>query len=344
MIEIDYTLTPDAGFLERIASQFSKAYGEEVCIRNNGLVFPPALATGKYEFYSIDPGLGMLIVDCQFHRGIKFKRQPARINYFHALSFNLSTISLLVNRQGKTSVHIGDSWKKKILYSTSEKDLEWSAPAGSSIKMVVIYLTRAWLQKHYRIENIPDRLPYSKEFSMDLPLQFSLDLDLEFLLILQDIIHNPAPRYMSKLYYEGTIRRLIAVAASRLAYHPEAELKLHYSDVVKIVNAVAQIENVPELQLPALDDLAQQCLMGRSKFEKLFKAIYGKSYLDFFHGQKMKKAAALLQKEWGISESAAAVGFNDLNHFTKVFKNFFKITPKLYQLKTKKQTGKNDRD
>jgi len=337
MLDIHYSLTPGQHLLEILATQFSEAYGEKIGIENNALVFPKELATGKYAFYAIHPGLGMLLIDCVFHEAVQFIRKPVQVNYFHALSFNLSTISLAVSRHDYSGIHTGDCWNRKILYSTSEKGLTWSCPPESHIRMVVVYFTHAWLQQHYNIEDVPQSTPYINEFSMNLPLQFALDLDLEFLLLVQELLTTPAPAYMSKLYYEGSVKRLIALVASRLAYPIAPDIKLRYSEVVRLMDIIHPLKGNLQAPLPSPGELATQCFMSRSKFERLFRAIYGKNYTDFFQEEKMRKAASLLQSEWSVSDTAAAIGIPNLSQFSRTFRQFYNTTPKMYQLKVNRK-------
>jgi len=73
------------------------------------------------------------------------RRLPLMINYFHALSFNLSTISFMVEQHDYEGLHAGGGWERKVLYSSSERGLGWTAPKDSHIRMVVLYFTRSWL-------------------------------------------------------------------------------------------------------------------------------------------------------------------------------------------------------
>ena len=145
MIEVDYLLTTSVGFLENIAQKLSIGYGEKVSIEDSELVFPAGLARGRFAYYNLEADLSMCLVDCTFFEEIHFKRLPLMINYFHALSFNLSTISFMVEQHDYEGLHAGGGWERKVLYSSSERGLGWTAPKDSHIRMVVLYFTRSWL-------------------------------------------------------------------------------------------------------------------------------------------------------------------------------------------------------
>lgn len=338
MIEVEYLLTTSASFLERMAEKLSEGYGEKVTVKNNGLVFPPGLAKGRFEFYDIDPDMSFTLLDCVFYEDIKFQRAPIMINYFHSLSFNLSTISFMVERHDGEVTHIGDSWERKILYSTSEKGLGWTAPKNVRIRMLVLYFTRSWLMKYYKIDALPMHMPHAQELMQDQALQFTLDLDLEILLMVQDILTMQAPEYMARLYYEGCAKALAAMVASRLIDKRDTESKLNYEEVTHLLDIEKALEEKLDQPLPALEDLAQQCHMSKSKFEKLFKAIFGKSITDFFHNIRMQKAAELLRQGWDTGKAANMVGYSNVGNFAKVFKSYYNTTPKSYQVKMKENS------
>jgi AraC-like DNA-binding protein len=335
MIEVDYLLTTSTHFLENMADGLSAGYGKKVQIENNGLVFPRGLAKGKFEYYPINPGLSVCLIDCVFCEAVQFVRKSLKLNFFHALSFNLSSISFMVNKEDSSGITLGNSWERKILYNTSEKGLSWVAPAGGHIRMVTIYFTREWLLQHYRIEEIG--LPFMKELQADLPIQVSLDLDLEFLTVLQNMLIAPAPEYMSVLYYQGCAKRLIALAADRFTRPVKNEAKLRYEEVMELISLKKDVENTsPDEPLPDWENLPDRYSKGKAKFTELFKAVYGKNYSDFVQSVKMQKAAELLREGRKITDVMRYVGFSNQSHFTKVFREIFMTTPKLYQTNVQK--------
>lgn len=340
MIQVDYLLTISSHFLKVIANGFSRGFGEDVIIKDNGLVFPPGLAEGRFECHNINSELSITLIDCKFLEEVNFKRLPIMINYFHTLSFNLSVVPFSVESNGEIRNNSIDSWNNKILYSTSENGLGWTAPKNSHIKMVVFYFTRSWLQKNYKIDTLPSNFPYAEELMKDLPLQVAMDIDLKLVLILQEILNTPAPKYMTKMYYEGCSKKIISLIASRLTRANEIPTQLSFQDVIKITDIEKRIERISDQPLPSVEELAQECFMSKPKFEKLFKDIYNKSFTEFLHSAKMKKAEQLLVQKWDIDKIAMEIGYVNQNHFIKVFKSYYKTTPKAYQTNLKKRLRK----
>jgi len=330
MLNVKYNLTSYNSYLADMAAGFNAVYARKVSIKNNRLVFPESLAKGTLACYDVDTNLALVILDCVFFEDIRFERLPDATNYFHAMSFNLTTFSLMVNTDGNEKQVNRESWRRKILYSTAEKSLAWVAPKNIPVRILVLLLSREWVINKYRLETIQHHIPYQKELLEDAPMQFVLDFDLEILLLLQEVIESKPPAFLVKLFYKGYAKRLIALALEREAGRSKVE-KLQYEDVVRVLNEKNALAVKLEQQLPSLDELAKKCFMSQSKFSNIFKAMYGKNYVHFFQELRMKNAALLLQKGQEIVDVANAVGFVNHSHFTRIFKEYFKVSPRTYR-------------
>ncbi|SFD39496.1 helix-turn-helix domain-containing protein [Flavobacterium phragmitis] len=331
MLKVKYNLTTYGSFLADVATGFNAVSAKKVVIKNNELVFPESIGKGIFSCYDVDTGLAVVIMDCTFFEDVNFIRLPANVNYFHAMSFNLTNFSSIVNMDGKNGQINGESWQNKIFYSTAKTGLSWTAPQNIPIKIVILLLSQEWVINKFRLKELESRVPHQKELLEDAPLQFSLDMDLETVLLTQEIIASKPPEFFVKLFYKGYVKRLIAHVLDRdkRDLHPEEVLK--YQDVLNIVEAKKNIEDHLEQSLPALDDVAKSCGMSSSKFANIFKAMYTKSYLQFFQELKIEKAADLLKKNWEILDVAKSVGFVNQSHFTRVFKEYYRIPPKEYR-------------
>jgi AraC-like DNA-binding protein len=339
MIAVDYLLTISKRFLENIAAQLSKGCGETVTVANNGLVLPPALGNGRFEFYVVNADLGIGFLDFTLSEEVRFTRMPLTVNHFHSLTFNLSPpVSFLTETpSGMQQVQVGDNWEKRIFYSTSEKGQVWTVPQNGRIILITLHFTRAWLLKEYRMDTLPAEVPYAEDWLNDQALQFGLDLDIGLLVLLHKILYTPAPGYMADLYYLGTAKRLVALVANRLIDRPVSEHKLNYEEVLQLLHIEQALEKKLGQRLPSLGELAMECAMSKSKFEKLFKEIFGKSLTDFFYHLRMQKATELLRLGYNVGKAGEMVGYPNADNFAKMFKNYYKTTPKIYQEKIKEQ-------
>lgn len=83
-----------------------------------------------------------------------------------------------------------------------------------------------------------------------------------------------------------------------------------------------------------LEELSQLTNKSLSTFKREFKRLYNASPASYLRLKKLEKAKGLLMvSEDSISNVAYDSGFNDLSHFSKLFKVEYGITPKEYKIK-----------
>jgi AraC-like DNA-binding protein len=71
--------------------------------------------------------------------------------------------------------------------------------------------------------------------------------------------------------------------------------------------------------------------MSPSKLKRLFKQIFGNSIFSYYQAFRMKEAARLLKEEkLSVSDVGYQLGFTNLSHFSRVFKEHIGMKPKQY--------------
>ena len=80
------------------------------------------------------------------------------------------------------------------------------------------------------------------------------------------------------------------------------------------------------------DFLSRESGIDREQLNRRVKSLTGLPISSFVSVIRLKKAAQLLDQNWGsVSEIAYAVGFNNLSYFAKCFRNAYGKTPSEYQ-------------
>ena len=78
----------------------------------------------------------------------------------------------------------------------------------------------------------------------------------------------------------------------------------------------------------SLDETAQAVNVSPFYLSKLFKEEKNETYIAFVTNTRLEKARDLLQNpRSSIKEVSAAVGYNDQNYFSRLFRNQFGMTP-----------------
>lgn len=88
----------------------------------------------------------------------------------------------------------------------------------------------------------------------------------------------------------------------------------------------------------SVEDIAAFCNLNRSYFGKIFRACVGKSPQEFLIHYRMTKAAELLKlTELSVGDISNAVGYPNLLHFSRAFKNVYGLSPRTWRSENKLQ-------
>ncbi len=92
------------------------------------------------------------------------------------------------------------------------------------------------------------------------------------------------------------------------------------------------------MEKQSLDSLSRQLHIGRTKLCALAKELSGGHTLSYLLAQRRIQAAKLLlvQSSQPVSEVAEAVGINDYNYFSKVFRSVTGTTPSEYRKRARR--------
>lgn len=84
---------------------------------------------------------------------------------------------------------------------------------------------------------------------------------------------------------------------------------------------------------PSINTLAVNAGMSPTKLKRLFRQIFGNSIFSYYQTFRMKEAARLLKEEQlSVSEVGYQLGFTNLSHFTRVFREHTGMKPKQYSM------------
>lgn len=81
------------------------------------------------------------------------------------------------------------------------------------------------------------------------------------------------------------------------------------------------------------DMLAERICMNKYKFSKIFNERFGQSIKSYINNIRVKKATELLKNngDLRIADIAVKVGYKNIMHFERVFKEIYGVSPKEYR-------------
>ncbi len=147
---------------------------------------------------------------------------------------------------------------------------------------------------------------------------------------------------------EGMDLILRSVVLDIIAYAIETKQYERFSQIVEtekrnlsaIENAIHYIrENYSENL--SLDAILQLTNYSKSHFIRLFKQSTGMNISEYINKFRIEKACLdLIYTNNNITEIATATGFNNIQYFSRKFKEYMNCTPKQFQKKKKKLIGR----
>jgi len=130
----------------------------------------------------------------------------------------------------------------------------------------------------------------------------------------------------------GYITNLLTIVLRNIF---DTQEKTVYSDE-RIKNTLKYIEN-NYFEKISINECANDCEISVRYFSELFKNITGDTFIEFINKFRLNKAKILLETtNKNIINVAFEVGFENISHFNRLFKKYFKLTPKEYKKNTSK--------
>lgn len=135
---------------------------------------------------------------------------------------------------------------------------------------------------------------------------------------------------------------LILQETFKRTYQKQLDVQLEAVEVMSedeklLRNVVDYIEKNISSDRLSVEDLSREMAMSRVSLYKKLLVLTGKSPLEFIRTIKLKRAAQLLASgQMTVAMAAYEVGFNSPTHFTRIFKEEYKLLPSEYMAELRK--------
>ncbi|MDR0709180.1 MAG: AraC family transcriptional regulator [Spirochaetaceae bacterium] len=162
-------------------------------------------------------------------------------------------------------------------------------------------------------------------------LQFKTEAREEYILSRIESRLGGGEDRLNKLFLESQTLELLSLNLERLLGVEYSEAKsagLSKTDTENLIRAreilLTRLESPPSLL-----ELSRLVHMNDCKLKRVFKIYFGKTVYEYIREQRLEKAFSLLETgRCNVGQSAFAVGYTNIRHFSEAFREKFGISPK----------------
>jgi len=217
-----------------------------------------------------------------------------------------------------------------VLIATSRMNTDTVIPIHSNTSTINIEVDAGYLNRLF--EHIDEKSPVLQSLLQNTqPLLFEQLIYPSIQKIVDEIMTEPVDETFKLFFLRVKAEELICRLLMELEKRNEKHLyPLNGQDIQTIYKIKEQM--VTHLDTPPLiKELAVHAHMSPSKLQAVFKQIFGNSIFSYYQEFRIKEAARLLKEEkLSVSDVGYKLGFTNLSHFTRVFKEHIGMNPKRY--------------
>ncbi len=329
MIEVEFSYSTSSKWMASVAESFGKATGLEVEFRDNSLHFPSRVMEGRYEYYELNESSGLLLMDCIFFEDILFRKKKMDNNDMYSLLFQVCKDPLILTMNDGSLVNTGHNLIKSVSLSSHEVDASTFINQLMPLRVVIFMFHRSWGILNL-FEDVSLHAKKASRFSNTIPARAFAHFDLMSFELVNEMLNLDPKRPNFIQLQEGYSCQLASLFFDNLKKADVGFDKRVPEEEMRIIELTEMLEqNLSEML--TLPKAAEACLMSRSKFASMFNAIFQKNFGVYFLEKKMAKAKELIEKGFSITDVGYQIGYNNIGHFAKTFKDHFGVLPGTYR-------------
>lgn len=327
-MKLSFYVDESSQWLERIAKQI----GCEV--KNDTILFPINIADGYMKNIYLPNGMSVNFLHAKFNEPIIASRKATTHTPYSPIHFYIHDKQVVQCINGERK-QIGQTSANGIFWPSASIESIWEFPAFQWINNLVININHNRL-----LERIND--------NNDLYLKRLLESDKSFYLFehispamiillkdINDLLEAYNLNLSNQLLLEGKVTQILGLFIQMVNKRKTMRnvMNLNTQDVDRLFMIKSDL--MKDLsKTPQVKELAQTYGFSESKLQKLFKQVFGKSLYQYAIYERMLWAHKMLSTEsCSVSEVGYSLGYSNLSHFTKIFRNQFGINPKSFKQK-----------
>lgn len=294
-------------------------------IKNNSLVIPEKFGRGYCTGFVFNEQIRMMIMNYELHEDIIVENAdvntPAETILFKFRSVFPETRSLPNDDVLKVI--------PSVLIATKSLNTDVAIPIHTNTATINIEVDASYLNGLF---DSSAKSPVLQSLLQNRqPLLFEQLIYPSLQKIADEILSESVNETFKLFFLRVKTEELICRLLMELDQRDEKRIyDLNPKDIHTIYKVREDILEHPETP-PVITNLALYAGMSPTKLKRIFKQIFGNSIFNYYQQFRMKEAAILLKNgNLSVSDVGYQLGFTNLSHFSRVFKEHMGMKPKQY--------------
>ncbi|SEW29311.1 AraC-type DNA-binding protein [Chitinophaga sp. YR573] len=293
-------------------------------VKNRRLDIPEKFGKGYCTGFVFNEHIRMLIMNYELNKDLVLKNPDVNASK-RMILFKFQNIIPKAETLSKAI--------PSVLITTSSMNSDVVIPIHTNTATINIEVDANYLKGLF---DLSEKSPVLQSLLLNAqPLLFEQMIYPSLQNIVDEIMSDPVDKTFELFFLRVKAEELICRLLMELEKRDEKHLyALNIHDIQTIYRIKEQMLEHLETP-PVIKELAVYASMSPSKLKRLFKQIFGNSIFSYYQEFRMKEASRLLKEEkLSVSDVGYQLGFANLSHFSRVFKEHIGMKPKQYSLKT----------
>jgi len=294
-------------------------------IKNRRLEIPEKFGTGYCAGFVFNEHIRMLILNYELNEDLILKNPdvdvPVRMILFKFQNIFPKTEKRSTEKQLKAI--------PSVLIATRRMNPDVVIPIHTNTAIINIEVDANYLNGLF---DLSEKSPVLQSLLQNTqPLFFEQIIYPSLQKIVDEIVSGSVDETFELFFLRVKAEELICRLLMELEKRDEKQLYALNSKDIQIIYKVKE-QMLEHLETPpVIKELAIGAGMSPTKLKRLFNQIFGNSIFNYYQGFRMKEAALLLKEEkLSVSDVGYRLGFTNLSHFSRVFKEHTGMKPKQY--------------
>lgn len=289
---------------------------------------PAEFGRGRFCKIRVRSGIDIWITDCRFDKEMVF----SCLDHSAVLIFSFYLSGHAQSRLGRCKTRLAPTPGQQGIFYFPQPVGVSRVETQTTFRHVAIMIRPCQLISYLEddLGVLPPGLRRIVQGHCDNPFCRVGEITPPMISALQQILNCPYSGMTRRLYLESRVMALIAFQLETLSHdacRKSVSGILHPADrrcIEKVRQVlVSDLENPPDLTA-----LTRRAGMSHTKLNRCFRQLYGMTVFAFLRNERLTRARHMIESDgFNVTETALAVGYESISHFSQAYKKHFGISP-----------------